>query len=261
MPCQRAGCWRCASSWEGAQTGQPPRPAKAVFHTIWRHAQHINWGDLAQEWLLLLGNTLGIGRLVASNCFFICITRLPWVLFLCYFPFGYFFNYYYFILIQLLNCCYLSPGVFSRSLFRVFPHPTERGQWVRRGVSHQTRPCTRGTLADTVSKGRLFTSLTALKHASATLFLSLLATPVLKIWLETYHILPELFQISSRERPQLFLDSWLGSAVWRTAPVTNITQMNLLTNITGRWNWRLADTIIYEWWWPCTNGNGLTVVQ
>ena len=82
MPCQReAGRGHSQDSW--------PKLAKGIFHTIWHHAQYINWGELAEKWL-------GIGRQVVSNCI---VHHL-----FCIFFYHYYYYYYYYYYFPFLFC-------------------------------------------------------------------------------------------------------------------------------------------------------------
>ena len=75
--------------------GGTAKLSQGLFHTIWRHAQYRNWGELAGGQQSLLRDWLGAGRRVVSGC--ITGFFFPWVLFLSH-------SLIVFLLITI--CCY-----------------------------------------------------------------------------------------------------------------------------------------------------------
>ena len=124
---QEAGRGHSQDSW--------PKVAKGIFHTKWRHAQYINWGELAGRGRWLLGDWLSISQRVVSNCVMDHLSFLGFY-FTLFVTVLFVTNYYYYyhhyhcfsFLSVLLNCLYLNPWGF----FFWFSSPSHwvgRSEW------------------------------------------------------------------------------------------------------------------------------------
>jgi len=63
---------------KGYSQGSWPKLTKGIFRTIWRHAEHINWGELSQGWRLL-GDWLDISQRLWAIA--LCITCFVYSIF------------------------------------------------------------------------------------------------------------------------------------------------------------------------------------